>query len=66
MNNRKVLGELLIIYDKADNMIRITSGETLAYWEQKRTEAEEEISAIIDDNYSKIDCARHMIWSEGL
>lgn len=45
---------------------RVTSGETLAHWEAERLDAEEEISAIIDDNYSKVDCARHMIWSEAL
>jgi hypothetical protein len=66
MNNRVILSGLIEQYDEADNMVRITSGETLSYWENKRSDAEEEIAAIIDDNYSKIDCARHMIWSEAL
>lgn len=54
MNNRKALSDLIARYDEADNMMRITSGETLSYWEEKRTDAEEEISAIIDDNFRKV------------
>lgn len=39
MNNRVILSGLIEQYDEADNMVRITSGETLSYWENKRSDA---------------------------
>lgn len=66
MNHRKLLSDLIEKFDEADEMARRTSGETLSYWEGVRRDSEDEICAIIDDNFSQIDCARHMIASEAL
>jgi hypothetical protein len=57
--------EALRKYDEADDMVRVTSGETLQFWQQQMDEAEEEITEMIDD-LGPIEAARHALFSPAL
>ena len=52
-------------YDEADENKRVTSGETLSYWEKELADADEEISELIGD-IDPVDLARHALFSPSL